>query len=263
PQGRRFEQLELPARGAREHGGLRAERVHAEQARGAAAHHHAPGPEPPLTAVGAGHGALARDRPERFGRRHHRPCLSPVARSRTSVLVASSTWGGNSPIVCRAAAPLSADEAAQASVTTVTCAPASAAASTVVSTQQSVDTPATSSCGAGPTIPASCGPHLPNVGSSTVGWAVSAAAPSTRAYSGSVAGTAATGQARKYSPQAVRRSAVGSHRLIRVRSGPIRAASSWMRGQLCAQKGEAQSESGAAKIRCGSTISSQVSPYGA
>src|SRR5699024_4111046 len=157
----------------------------------------------------------------------------------------------------------SADEAAQASVTTVTCAPASAAASTVVTTQQSVETPATSRCGAGPTIPASCGPHLPNVGSSTVGWAVSAAAPSSRAYSGSVAGTSANGQARQDWPGEVRRAAGGSHRLIRVRAGPIRAASSWRRGQLCAQKGEAQPEAGAAKIRCGSTISSQVAPYGA
>ena len=51
---------------------------------------------------------------------------------------------------------------AQASATTRTGTPASAAGSTVETTQQSVATPATVS-GPAPTTSASSGPHLPNV----------------------------------------------------------------------------------------------------
>ena len=60
---------------------------------------------------------------------------------------------------------------------------ASAAARAVVITQQSVETPVTSSGARVAAVPrrsTSCGPHLPKVGSSSVGCAVSSAAPSTR-----------------------------------------------------------------------------------
>ena len=51
----------------------------------------------------------------------------------------------------------------------LTATPASAAASAVDSTQQSVDTPASTSRAAAPTRSASSGPHLLNVVASTVG----------------------------------------------------------------------------------------------
>ena len=75
--------------------------------------------------------------------------------------------------MCRAWAWLSSSTPAHASETTRTVAPASAAARAVDSTQQSVDTPASTS-GAPPALAASSGPHLLNVVASSVGPAMAA-----------------------------------------------------------------------------------------
>ena len=86
-------------------------------------------------------------------------------------------------MVCSAGGPFSAAECATASVITLRRTPASAAGSTVEITQQSVVTPVTSRCVRGfcsqSTRWASCGPHLPKVGSSIVGWAERPRAAST------------------------------------------------------------------------------------
>ena len=68
----------------------------------------------------------------------------------------------------RSTSRLSSVRPAHASATTWTPTPASAAATAVDSTQQSVDTPASTSP-LSPTRAASCGPHLLNVVASSVG----------------------------------------------------------------------------------------------
>ena len=74
-------------------------------------------------------------------------------------------------------------------------APLSAAASTVVSTQQSVATPQTVIFLAPPIAPINCEPHLPNVVRSTT-WcpSASAAVSSVKSYIGSSGGTRNCGQ---------------------------------------------------------------------
>ena len=88
-------------------------------------------------------------------RRPVRPPWSAPPAARTSAMIASACWW------------FSSVEPAQASVATRTFTPASAAASTVEITQQSVVTPATTS--SAPALAASSGPHLPKVGASSVG----------------------------------------------------------------------------------------------
>src|SRR5699024_9420731 len=130
-----------------------------------------PGPPCPLAGLGAlaflvPHLAglvpyLARPVPTRSGDHGVRPLLTgahavdglhlvprgsslPDPARSTSALEVTSICGGNSPMICIAAAPSAAVEAAQASWTTLSRAPASAAARAVVMTQQSVETPVSS-----------------------------------------------------------------------------------------------------------------------
>ena len=99
---------------------------------------------------------------------------------------------------------LSAETPAQASPTTRTGTPASAAATAVESTQQSVDTPQ-STIVASPTRSASAGPHLENVVASTVG----PVGPSsgTTSHSGASGGCRANGHCGVVRPATPRRAA--------------------------------------------------------
>ncbi len=102
--------------------------------------------------------------------------------------------GSNRLITRSAAAWSSGVEPAHASVATVTLAPASAAARAVAMTQQSVETPVTTSRGVAPTISRRAAPHLPNVGSvTTCAPAASDASSGTTAYKGSLSSTRAKG----------------------------------------------------------------------
>ena len=91
-----------------------------------------------------------------------------------------------------------------------------AAGNTVESTQQSVETPVTTSFGAGPVMSMSASLHLPNVGRSTVGRMLRPAACGTSSKRWSSAGWSANGQAAKYSPHDVSRSAVGNQRVTAI-----------------------------------------------
>src|SRR5689334_10957322 len=86
----------------------------------------------------------------------------------TSSVVDRVTRGAYSAITSNAFWWLSSVDPAQASVTTATDAPASAAASTVEMTQQSVATPATTREGCSPTTRRRSAVHLPNVVATTV-----------------------------------------------------------------------------------------------
>ena len=100
-------------------------------------------------------------------------------------------------MTCRAASWLSWVEPAQASAATTTVAPSSAAGSAVEMTQQSVETPASTTVGVGPVMRVSGSPHLPKVEQSTDPRLLQPAAGVTRSKTGSVAGRSAKDQRSK------------------------------------------------------------------